>query len=131
MRERFPNIGRICSMYGLDIASDRIPVRPAVHYFMGGVKVDLNGRTDIGRLFAVGECASTGVHGANRLASNSLLEGLVFGDKAGRIAMSSPEGQMAQDYPGASFFTGHRPAGSQRYVPVSQSSHLAQPWRIS
>lgn len=84
--ERFPNIARICSLYGLDITADLIPVRPAAHYFMGGIKTDLWGRTGVERLFAAGECASTGVHGANRLASNSLLEGLVFGDRAGRAA---------------------------------------------
>lgn len=85
--ERFPNIARICSLYGLDITADLIPVRPAAHYFMGGVKTDLWGRTEVKRLLAAGECASTGVHGANRLASNSLLEGLVYGDRAGRVAL--------------------------------------------
>lgn len=80
---RFPNISRICGMYGIDLASDLVPVRPAAHYFMGGIKTDLNGATNIKRLYAAGESASTGVHGANRLASNSLLEGLVFGHRCG------------------------------------------------
>ena len=69
---------------GLDLARDRIPVGPAAHYVMGGVQTDLDGRTTIPGLFAAGEVACTGVHGANRLASNSLLEGLVFGARAGR-----------------------------------------------
>lgn len=83
---RFPNIARICSLYGIDLTSDPVPVRPAAHYFMGGIKTDLEGATTLRRLYAAGECASTGVHGANRLASNSLLEGLVFGHRAGLAA---------------------------------------------
>ncbi len=83
IEKRFPNIKRVCSDYGLEIASDLIPVRPAAHYFMGGIKTDLNGRTNVKNLYACGETAETGVHGANRLASNSLLECLVFGYRAG------------------------------------------------
>ncbi|MHC4886781.1 MAG: L-aspartate oxidase [Planctomycetota bacterium] len=88
VRRRFPSIGRLCAEYGIDITRDPIPVRPAVHYMMGGVKTDEIGRTNIQRLYACGEVACTGVHGANRLASNSLLEGLVFGVEAGRHAAS-------------------------------------------
>jgi L-aspartate oxidase len=73
----------MCRRAGLDLARDRIPVGPAAHYVMGGVQTDLEGRTTIPGLFAAGEVACTGVHGANRLASNSLLEGLVFGARAG------------------------------------------------
>ena len=75
---------------GLDLAHDLLPVGPAAHYLMGGVVTDLDGRTSLPGLFAAGEVACTGVHGANRLASNSLLEGLVFGGRAGR-AMVEPE----------------------------------------
>lgn len=81
---RFPFISDTCRGVGLDLARDRIPVSPAAHYVMGGVETDVDGRTSIPGLFAAGEVACTGVHGANRLASNSLLEGLVFGLRAGR-----------------------------------------------
>ena len=82
LHKRFPGISRFLAQHGLDIAKDLLPVRPAAHYLMGGVKTDLNSRTSLPRLFAAGEVACTGVHGANRLASNSLLEGLVFGARA-------------------------------------------------
>jgi L-aspartate oxidase len=84
MRQRFPTIAATCRRYGLDLARDLIPVAPAAHYFMGGVAVDTWARTTVPGLYAVGEVACTGVHGANRLASNSLLEGLVFGRRAAR-----------------------------------------------
>ncbi len=84
VESRFPRIYQTCSEYNVDITSDLVPVRPAAHYAMGGVRTDLEGRTNIGGLFAAGEAACTGVHGANRLASNSLLEGLVFGARAAR-----------------------------------------------
>lgn len=83
VRERFPELTRVCREAGFDLAVDRIPVAPAAHYVMGGVVTDLDGRTSVPGLFAAGEAACTGVHGANRLASNSLLEGLVFGARAG------------------------------------------------
>jgi L-aspartate oxidase len=82
VRERFPTIASACREAGLDLARDRIPVSPAAHYVMGGVETDSDGRTSLPGLFAAGEVACTGVHGANRLASNSLLEGLVFGARA-------------------------------------------------
>lgn len=83
VRARFPTICATLKEYGLDLARDPIPVRPACHYVMGGVRTDLETRTDVERLLAAGEVACTGAHGANRLASNSLLEGLVFGHVAG------------------------------------------------
>ncbi len=84
MRERFPRIYQTCLEHNIDITSELVPIRPAAHYSMGGVRTDLNGRTSLRRLFAAGEAACTGVHGANRLASNSLLEGLVYGARAGK-----------------------------------------------
>ena len=86
VKERFPSIYSTCLRYDVDITSDLIPVSPAAHYIMGGVKTDLDGRTGIIGLYAAGEVACTGVHGANRLASNSLLEGLVYGARAGIAA---------------------------------------------
>ncbi len=87
VRGRFPGIYETCLRYGLDLSRDQMPVSPAVHYVMGGVKTDTHGRTTLPGLYAAGEVACTGVHGANRLASNSLLEGLVFGARAGAAVL--------------------------------------------
>src|ERR1700730_5579419 len=87
LKKRFPRIYETCAGYGLDLATDMAPVCPAAHYMMGGVKTDLWGRTSLAGLYAAGETAATGVHGANRLASNSLLEGLVFGARSGQAMM--------------------------------------------
>ncbi len=84
IQKRFPRIYATCMKYNIDITTELIPVRPAAHYAMGGVRTDLEGRTTLPGLYAAGEAAGTGVHGANRLASNSLLEGLVFGARAGK-----------------------------------------------
>ena len=86
---RFPGIARVCKSFGLDITRDRIPVRPGAHYMIGGVKVDGNGRTSLPGLWAAGEVSSSGLHGANRLASNSLLEGLVIGTACARGAVAA------------------------------------------
>jgi len=88
---RFPGISAFLAGYGLELGRDQIPVRPAAHYLMGGVRTDLDGRTSLPGLYAAGEVACTGVHGANRLASNSLLEGLVFGARAA-VAMAADVG---------------------------------------
>lgn len=84
--QRFPHIGRVCAEFGIDISRDRIPVRPGAHYMIGGVTVDERGSTTLPGLWAAGEATSSGLHGANRLGSNSLLEGLVFGLQSGRGA---------------------------------------------
>lgn len=84
IKARFPRIYETCLKYNVDITVDLVPIRPAAHYLMGGVRTDLHGRSSLPRLYAAGEAACTGVHGANRLASNSLLEGLVFGARAGK-----------------------------------------------
>jgi L-aspartate oxidase len=91
VHQRFPTISTACAAAGFDLAHDTIPVGPAAHYMMGGVETDINGRSTLPGLFAAGEVACTGVHGANRLASNSLLEGLVFGARAAD-AMLQPAG---------------------------------------
>jgi L-aspartate oxidase len=86
VRERFPGIGKVCQSFGLDITKDLIPVRPGAHYMVGGVTVDMSGRTTVTGLWAAGEVTSSGLHGANRLASNSLIEGLVYGTLCARGA---------------------------------------------
>jgi L-aspartate oxidase len=86
LKNRFPKIYETCAAFGLNIAKDMLPVSPASHYCMGGIRTDLHGRSTIPGLYAAGEVTCTGVHGANRLASNSLLEGLVFGARAGETA---------------------------------------------
>ena len=86
IRNRFPGIALVCSEFDIDIATDPIPVRPGAHYMIGGLTVDAEGRTSLDGLLAAGEATSSGLHGANRLASNSLLEGLVYGERAGQLA---------------------------------------------
>ncbi len=86
----FPSISRTCRVFGMDIARDPIPVRPGAHYMVGGLAVDTEGRTNLPGLWAVGESASTGLHGANRMGSNSLLEGLVMGTRAGESIHQDP-----------------------------------------
>jgi L-aspartate oxidase len=99
VRERFPGINRVCRSFGLHITRDRIPVRPGAHYMVGGVTVDAHGRTTLPNLWAAGEVTSSGLHGANRLASNSLIEGLVYGTLCARGAAEAayrmPDGLTA------------------------------------
>lgn len=89
IRQRFPGITKSCAEFGIDITRDRVPVRPGAHYMVGGVRVDQEGRSSLRGLWAAGEVTSSGLHGANRLASNSLLEGLVYGAHAGEAASAA------------------------------------------
>jgi L-aspartate oxidase len=96
LKTRFPGISKFLAGYGLELGKDKIPVRPAAHYFMGGIQADVKGRSSLPGLYAAGEAACTGVHGANRLASNSLLEGLVFGAFAAEAMVEQGVGDRAQ-----------------------------------
>jgi L-aspartate oxidase len=119
IRQRFPRIYETCLAYGVDIARQAAPVHPAAHYAMGGVWTDLEGRTTIPGLYAAGEVACTGVHGANRLASNSLLEAVVFGARAGR--------KMSQD---AGVESAGEPARPPLQVPACSEDELRDlTWR--
>src|SRR5436309_14681717 len=99
MHERFPTISAICHSYGLDLAKDLLPVAPAAHYCLGGVMTTTYGRTTLAGLYAVGEVACTGVHGANRLASNSLLEGLVYGLRVAEVLHGQQTPQIRRFVP--------------------------------
>ncbi|MBI1737633.1 MAG: L-aspartate oxidase [Acidobacteria bacterium] len=129
VRKRFPRIYSTCQTFGLDIATDLIPVRPAAHYIMGGVKTDLHGRTTLPGLYAAGETAGTGVHGANRLASNSLLEGLVFGARCGVAMAAEVHPEKNQSVAARASAQGHKPvkANAQRDNPGhnKQDNHPA------
>jgi L-aspartate oxidase len=123
VHDRFPLISQACRQAGLDLARDRIPVGPAAHYVMGGVQTDLDGRTTIPGLYAAGEVACTGVHGANRLASNSLLEGLVFGARAGRAMRQAPRDGGEPDSSAV------RPSGANAAASVSAREIQDLMWR--
>ncbi|HSB54384.1 MAG TPA: L-aspartate oxidase [Gemmatimonadales bacterium] len=118
--ERFPGVTQILREQGLDPATDLLPVAPALHYAMGGIRTDLDGRSTREGLWAVGEVASTGVHGANRLASNSLLEGLVFADRVARALVASPgEGTVRQ---------GWTERAATRPIPASRAPLILSRW---
>ncbi|MBI2220799.1 MAG: L-aspartate oxidase [Acidobacteria bacterium] len=119
VHDRFPEIAAACRQAGLDLARDRIPIGPAAHYMMGGVWTDTSGRTTVRDLYAAGEVACTAVHGANRLASNSLLEGLVFGGRAGEAMRVGPTA------PDAAW-----PAGAAA-PPACPGEGAGAPWRPS
>lgn len=114
IRKRFPRIYATCMEYNVDITEEMVPIRPAAHYAMGGVKTDLDGRTNIPGLYAAGEVAATGVHGANRLASNSLLEGLVFGARAAQ--------RMAAECPPSHARNNHEKNGNHRGAKAEDKS---------
>lgn len=115
VRQRFPGIAKVCQSFGLDITKDAIPVRPGAHYMIGGASVDDQARTSLPGLWAAGEVTSSGLHGANRLASNSLLEGLVYGALAGRHASEA----ALQD-----------PTVSLSVLPIQNQMQVADPQEI-
>ena len=110
LAERFPTVTEGCREAGFDLSRDLIPVAPAAHYLIGGVRVDIDGRTSVPGLYAAGECAASGLHGANRLASNSLLEGLV----CSRRIVRALEGERVRTRPGRSHATVEEPVGSDQ-----------------
>ena len=107
--ELFPGIARICGLFGIDIARDPVPVRPGAHFMVGGILTDGDGRTSLEGLWAVGECACIGLHGANRMGSNSLLEGLVIGARVGELAALSAAGSSSSLAIGSGGRRGSRP----------------------
>jgi L-aspartate oxidase len=133
VRRRFPTIAAMCRQVGLDLASDPIPVGPAAHYVMGGVDTDDWGRTSLPGLYAAGEVACTGVHGANRLASNSLLEGLVFGARAARAMTEPPRAaHLKKDrvLPDRSWLVAHRKLPAISPQPLAMSTVRDLMWRL-
>ena len=125
VRKRFPMIYSTCMEYNIDIASELVPVRPAAHYAMGGVRTDLDGKTSLPGLYAAGEVACTGVHGANRLASNSLLEGLVYGARAAqsmRETLGSPAKRATSAVPQVALPSGNgRAAEIEKFIQKIQT----------
>jgi len=124
---RFPSLHTTCARYGLNPETDRIPVRPAAHYMIGGVTADCDGRTSLPGLFACGEASCTGLHGANRLASNSLLEGLVLGPRTGRAAAAEPDARFGGEI---AHRTGRRTTGSVDIQDLRKSL-ISRMWRTA
>ncbi|MCP8967305.1 L-aspartate oxidase [Ectobacillus ponti] len=120
--ERFPTITALCRHHGVAVEEALLPVVPGAHFLMGGVRVDLDGETGIQGLYAVGEAACNGVHGANRLASNSLLEGLVFGERVGRHILQKPDVQAAPCAPAPQRGSG-RPLPAKRDIQQRMSRY--------
>jgi L-aspartate oxidase len=118
VQKRFPRIYATCMQHNIDITEDLIPIRPAAHYAMGGVRTDLEGKTNLAGLYAAGEAAATGVHGANRLASNSLLEGLVYGARSGEAMREElrPGRQKPAPRPKAAYSNGPVDAGLEEVI---------------
>lgn len=126
LQARFPGISRFLAKYHLDLNRDLIPVRPAAHYLMGGILTDVNGRTTLPGLYAAGEAACTGVHGANRLASNSLLEGLVFGALAAEAMIADPASPAPEARP-----LPPSPSSSEGRTPDEQVERWIQDLRLN
>ncbi|MFZ7113432.1 MAG: L-aspartate oxidase [Desulfatiglandales bacterium] len=121
IKDRFPHIYRTCNEYQIDITKEPIPVVPAAHYMCGGLLTDRNGATNIGRLYAIGEVACTGLHGANRLASNSLLEALVFAKRAAERSLQDLEVRRDQTVPKAPFWDAGTATNSEELVVVTHN----------
>ena len=130
IKARFPRIYETCLKYNVDITIDQVPVRPAAHYLMGGIRTDLQGRSSLPGLYAAGEAACTGVHGANRLASNSLLEGLVFGARAGQTMRRGAETRPANRRTRKRGTAGKRRGDKRRGAlhPGHSAAHVEQGW---
>ena len=120
IKKRFPRIYSTCLQYDVDITKELIPVSPAAHYMMGGIKTDIYGATNIKGLYAAGEVACTGVHGANRLASNSLLEGLVLGARAGSMALNTPISRVQIESSSMGMPYSMRPPMSHSFIPAHE-----------
>ncbi|MDO4571007.1 MAG: L-aspartate oxidase [Planctomycetia bacterium] len=131
IRARFPGILAICAQFGIDITKDRIPVRPGAHYMMGGIQIDRDGRTAVPGLWAIGEVSSSGLHGANRLASNSLLEALVYGVSAGvgagAQAAKIPDSELLKVLP--IFSEGSKKQNAPLHLEDIQNSLKSLMWR--
>jgi L-aspartate oxidase len=125
VKKRFPLIYATCRQYNIDLAAEVVPIRPAAHYAMGGVRTDLDGRTSLRGLYAAGECAATGVHGANRLASNSLLEGLVYGARAARTFADEAPARLS-----AKPTNGNHVRSTSEHDPKQVEKHVQQARRI-